>query len=67
MKWCDYPNLAKRPHAPNEGRGRLQVQVRRALLVHGPAGHDPSAFRLGLPAQSTAQWLESLEGHADLR
>jgi hypothetical protein len=36
MKWNDYPNLAKRPHAPNKGRGRLQVQVRRALLVHGP-------------------------------
>jgi hypothetical protein len=36
MKWNHYPNLAKRPHAPNEGRGRLQRQVRRALIVHGP-------------------------------
>ena len=36
MKWNDYPNLAKRPHAPNEDRGRLQRQVRRALIVHGP-------------------------------
>src|SRR4029077_2127692 len=36
MKWNGHPNLARRPHAPNKGRGRLQRQVRRALLVHGP-------------------------------
>jgi hypothetical protein len=36
MKWEHYPNLAKRPHAPAAGRGRLQTQVRRALIVHGP-------------------------------
>ena len=36
MKWSGHPNLARRPHAPNKGRGRLQRQVQRALLVHGP-------------------------------
>jgi hypothetical protein len=32
MKWRDYPNLARRAHAPNEDRGRLQRQVRRVSL-----------------------------------
>jgi hypothetical protein len=36
MKWRCHPNLAKRPYAPAKGRGRLQRQVRRALIVHGP-------------------------------
>jgi hypothetical protein len=36
MTWDDHPNLRLRPHAPSRGRGRLQVQVRRAFLVHGP-------------------------------
>jgi hypothetical protein len=36
MGWKYFPNLAKRPHAPAKGRGRLQRQVRRALIVHGP-------------------------------
>jgi hypothetical protein len=36
MSWKNYPNLAKRPYAPAKGRGRLQTQVRRALIVHGP-------------------------------
>jgi hypothetical protein len=33
--WSTYPNLRRRPHAPNLGRGRLQRQVRRALAVGG--------------------------------
>jgi hypothetical protein len=32
MKWKAYPNLRRRPRAPNKGRGRLQVQIRRAFL-----------------------------------
>ena len=32
MKWRDYPSLARRAHAPNEDRGRLQRQVRRVSL-----------------------------------
>ena len=35
MKWKNYPNLRKRPPAPAAGRGRIQVQVRRAFAVHG--------------------------------
>jgi hypothetical protein len=30
--WESYPNLRRRPHSPNKGRGRLQVQVRRAFV-----------------------------------
>ena len=32
--WSAYPNLRLRPHAPAAGRGRLQVQIRRAFLGH---------------------------------
>jgi hypothetical protein len=31
MKWQHHPNLRRRPHAPNKGRGRLQRQLRRAF------------------------------------
>jgi hypothetical protein len=31
QKWQGYPNLLLRPHSPNRGRGRLQVQIRRAF------------------------------------
>ncbi len=33
MKWPNHPNLQKGPHSPAKGRGRLQVQIRRALLA----------------------------------
>jgi hypothetical protein len=36
MGWNGYPNLRLRPAAAARDRGRLQVQVRRAFLVHGP-------------------------------
>ena len=32
--WSAYPNLRLRPHAPAAGRGRLQVQIRRAFVCH---------------------------------
>jgi hypothetical protein len=32
MKWPYHPNLRRRPHAPNRGRGRLQVQIRRCFI-----------------------------------
>jgi hypothetical protein len=32
--WLRYPNLRNRPHAPAAGRGRLQVQIRRAFIGH---------------------------------
>jgi hypothetical protein len=32
-RWENYPNLLRRPRAPNAGRGRLQVQIRRAFAV----------------------------------
>ena len=34
--WEYYPNLQRRPHAPNKGRGRLQRQIARAFHTHGP-------------------------------
>jgi hypothetical protein len=30
-----HPNLRRRPHAPNKGRGRLQRAIARAFLVAG--------------------------------
>jgi hypothetical protein len=36
VKWEHFPNLAHRPHAPAKGRGRLQRQVRRVILIFGP-------------------------------
>ena len=36
MKWKAYPNLRRRPRAPNLGRGRLQRQIARCFTVHGP-------------------------------
>jgi hypothetical protein len=32
MKRENYPNLLLAPHSPNKGRGRLQVQIRRAFV-----------------------------------
>jgi hypothetical protein len=32
--WAAHPNLQLRPHSPNKGRGRLQVQIRRAFVGH---------------------------------
>jgi hypothetical protein len=32
---ANYPNLQHPPHAPNAGRGRLQVAIRRAFMVGG--------------------------------
>ena len=32
-KRANYPNLLRRPRAPAAGRGRLQVQIRRAFVV----------------------------------
>jgi hypothetical protein len=35
MKWKGSRNLRLRPAKPALGRGRLQVQIRRAFVVHG--------------------------------
>ena len=35
-KWDGHPNLRRRPPAPAAGRGRMQVAIRRAFIVHGP-------------------------------
>ena len=32
-KRANFPNLLRRPRAPATGRGRLQVQIRRAFVV----------------------------------
>jgi site-specific recombinase XerD len=58
MKWAGYPNLRRRPHSPNKGRGKLQVAIRRMpfpvhphMLRHGcgyalaNAGHDTRALQ----------------------
>jgi hypothetical protein len=35
MKWDGYPNLRMRPPAPAEGRGRIQIRIRRAFTASG--------------------------------
>jgi hypothetical protein len=55
--WSAYPNLHRRPHAPNLGRGRLQRQIARAFIVHGDvvSATDiycwcrPRSSRFGMP------------------
>ena len=43
--WDRYPNLRTfRPYAPNKGRGRLQVQIRRAFMVGGPVLSTSAIF-----------------------
>ena len=32
-KRANFPNLLRRPRAPAAGRGRLQIQIRRAFVV----------------------------------
>ena len=36
VKWNGHPNLGLRPHSPAKGRGRRQIQIRRAFMAHGP-------------------------------
>ena len=36
-KWAGYPNLHRRPQAPNAGRGRLQKGVARVFAAYGDA------------------------------
>jgi hypothetical protein len=34
LKWVSHPNLRRRrPGSPNKGRGRIQVQIRRAFVA----------------------------------
>jgi hypothetical protein len=35
-KWRGHPNLRHRPPSPALGRGRLQRQICRCFLAHGP-------------------------------
>ena len=44
MKSKRLRNLHLRPHAPARNRGRLQIQVRRAFLVHGPVVSSSSIY-----------------------
>jgi hypothetical protein len=44
MKWEHHRNLHLRPHAPARDRGRLQVQIRRAFMVHGPVVSSSSIY-----------------------
>jgi hypothetical protein len=44
QKWAGYPNLRLRPVKPALGRGRLQIQVRRAFLATGEEVLSSSAI-----------------------
>jgi hypothetical protein len=43
--WDRYPNLHRRPHAPNAGRGRLPKQIARAFMVHGDVVSASDIYR----------------------
>ena len=43
--WEYYPNLHRRPHAPNAGRGRLQRQIARAFIAHGDVVSATDTYR----------------------
>ena len=42
-------NLSRRLPAPAKGNGRLQVQVRRAFLIHGPVVSATTIYDLAYP------------------
>jgi hypothetical protein len=35
MKWANFPNLRMRPSKPAQGRGRVQIRIRRAFIASG--------------------------------
>ena len=43
--WLRHPNLRLRPHAPAAGRGRLQRQIGRAFIAHGPVLTSSDVYR----------------------
>jgi hypothetical protein len=43
--WAAHPNLHRRPHAPNAGRGRLQKQIARAFMTHGDVVSASDIYR----------------------
>jgi hypothetical protein len=51
MNWDRWPNLSRRPRAPNAGRGRLQRAVARAFLVHGPEITSSQAYDFAFPGR----------------
>jgi hypothetical protein len=44
MKWPHHRNLRLRPAAPAKGRGRLQTQIRRAIVAAGSPVVSGSIF-----------------------
>jgi hypothetical protein len=60
LKWQHHPNLRTRPHAPNKGRGRLQVQIQRAFMAGGPVLSTSAifdwAYARGSRLQGNRRW-----------
>jgi hypothetical protein len=56
QKWNGFPNLRLRPHAPNRGRGKHQIAVRRAFLVHGDEITTAQALDWALPRHRHETW-----------
>jgi hypothetical protein len=54
MRWKHHPNLRLRPHAPAAGRGRLQTQIRRAFLIHGPVVSASTVYDWCYPRQRSS-------------
>jgi hypothetical protein len=58
MSWDLYPNLRRRPHAPNKGRGRLQRQIRRVFLIGGPLVSSSQIYDLCFTQRRKATTLK---------
>jgi hypothetical protein len=43
--WAAHRNLRLRPRAPNAGKGRLQRQIARAFIAHGPVLNSSDVYR----------------------
>jgi hypothetical protein len=50
--WQRHPNLRRRPPSPNAGRGRLQVQIRRAFVACGDELTSSQVYRWTIRAVS---------------
>jgi hypothetical protein len=51
--WARFPNLHLRPDRPAAGRGRLQRQITRAFMAHGPEVTSSEIYRWCRRWQST--------------
>jgi hypothetical protein len=55
-RWRGYPNLRRKPRAPNLGRGRLQRQVARAFSAGGAVLTSTQVYNWCFPRDRRVSW-----------